>query len=148
MNTSIKERLIAACIERQKVILSETETAANELQEQINNYGQNKDRYDSFRTKLTRSKEQMQQMQQQAVNCIKALSQMPVKTNHIVEHGSIVITDKQYFFIAVGIGKLHFDNHDFFVISGAAPIFKMMKNKQVGDEFTFNKITYKILKIE
>ncbi|MBO4582392.1 MAG: hypothetical protein J5701_08955 [Bacteroidales bacterium] len=147
MDSNLKEQLIEACILQQQKIAEEKEKAANELQEQINAYGQNKDRYDSFRTKLTRSKEQLQMQQLQAMNALKALYQIPKDSKQKVEYGAIVITDKQRFFIAVGMGKVECAGKDYFVISAAAPIFAVMQGKQENEEFIFNKIKHKITTI-
>lgn len=141
---SVKERLIEACISRQKQIAEEAEKAARELQEQVNAYGQNKDRYDSFRTKLTRSKEQLQVQQLQAMNACKALYQISKEPRKQVEHGAVVITDKQCFFIAVGLGKLEMDGCSYYVISALAPIYEAMKGKKEGETFTFNTIRHTI----
>ncbi|MBP5413122.1 MAG: hypothetical protein J6Y47_07700 [Bacteroidales bacterium] len=147
MDSNLKEQLIEACLLQQQKIAEEKEKAANELQEQINAYGQNKDRYDSFRTKLTRSKEQLQLQQLQAMNTLKALYQIPKESRQKVEYGAIVVTDKQRFFIAVGMGKITCAEKDYFVISAAAPIFAVMQGKKVNDEFTFNKVKHKITAI-
>lgn len=141
---SVKERIIEACISKQKQIAEEAEKAAKELQEQVNAYGQNKDRYDSFRTKLTRSKEQLQMQQLQAMNACKALYQIPKEAKQQVEHGAVVITDKQRFFIAVGLGKLDMDGESYYVISALAPIYAAMKGKKEGETFTFNTIKHTI----
>ena len=138
----MKEQLINACISHLNETIEQTRKMSGEIQSQVNDYGQNKDRYDSFRTKMMRTKEMyMQQMENAAVN-IKALSDIPMGKTDTVEQGSIVITDKQCFFVGVGIGKIQFQGGDYFVISMAAPIFKAMEGKKIGDNFVFNNVKH------
>ena len=147
MQDKLKQNLIETCIFMQKQTMEEAEKLSVEIQLQINDYGQNKDRYDSFRTKMSRMKEMyIKQMENAAIN-IKTLLKISVNEENTVKYGSIVITDKQRFFVAVGIGKIRFQNEDYFVISTVAPIFNTMKEKRVRDIFTFNNVTHTIQQI-
>lgn len=134
-----KQELLDCCISTLKNQFSEAKKTADELQEQTNDYGQNKDRYDSFRTKMMRTKDMYLQQMEKALNTVKILTEIdPYKKCVQVEHGAIVITDKQTFFIAAGIGKINYKSKDFYVISFSAPIFQAMKCKRQGDSFIFN----------
>ena len=140
----MKKQLIEFCINHLNETIEQTRKMSEDIQSQVNDYGQNKDRYDSFRTKMMRTKEMyMQQMENAAAN-IKALSDISIKKTNIVKQGSIVITDKQHFFVGTGIGKIQFQGVDYFVISMVAPIFRAMKDKRIGDNFVFNNVKHTI----
>ena len=148
IQNNIKQRMIKACISMQKRTMEEAEKLSEEIQSQINDYGQNKDRYDSFRTKMSRMKEMYIKQIENAASNIKTLLGIHVeKKEDTVKFGSIIITDKQRFFIAVGIGKIRFEEEEYFVISTVAPIFNAIKGKRAGNTFTFNNITHIIQEI-
>ena len=49
-----KERLLQKCIDQQQEVIRQLQQEIDEAQKQANDYGQPKDRYDAFRTKLMR----------------------------------------------------------------------------------------------
>ena len=67
--------------------------------------------------------------------------------NSKVENGALVETNIGFFFIAIGIGKWTVKNEQFFVISLASPIGKLMKDKEEFSSFSFRNLNYKIIKI-
>ena len=143
----MKKQLINACISHLEGIINQTKKLTDDIQCQVNEYGQNKDRYDSFRTKMMRTKEMYIQQMEHAASNIKALLNIPLEKNDTVKHGSLVISDKQCFFVSIGIGKLQFQQMDYFVISMSAPIFRAMKDKKAGDIFVFNNMKHTIKEI-
>ncbi len=143
----IKSKLINTCVSSLESGMEQTRKLSEEIQEQISEYGQNKDRYDSFRTKMERTKEMYMQQMEKAASNIKTLMEIPIEQNHIVGHGSIVITDKQRFFVSVGVGKMLSDSQDYFLISVSAPIYNVMRDRKVGDTFIFNNQKHTILEI-
>lgn len=147
MKNNLKQNLIESCISSQKQTMGELERLSEDIQSQIDDYGQNKDRYDSFRTKISRTKKMYIKQIEDVASNIKTLLKIHINKEGTVTFGSIVITDKQRFFIAVGIGKARFEEEEYFVISTLAPIFNAMKDKKAGDTFTFNTITHTIQEI-
>lgn len=56
-----------------------------------------------------------------------------------VKFGSVVETDKDYYFISVPVGKLELEDGSIvYAISTEAPIYEVMEGKKVGDSFSFN----------
>jgi hypothetical protein len=67
------------------------------------------------------------------------LQKIPLeKEINSVEFGAIVITNKQNLFISAGLGKVIFDEKEYYAISPQVPIFKALNGKQKGDEVFFN----------
>ena len=61
------------------------------------------------------------------------------KLNMIVEPGSVVEFDHFAFFIAAGLGKIHFMGKEIYFISATAPVARSLFNKGAGDKIEFNK---------
>jgi len=61
-----------------------------------------------------------------------------------VETGSLVITDKGNFYIAISAGSLTVDNEAYFAVSPASPIGLMLKGKKIGQEIVLNGKPYHI----
>jgi len=61
--------------------------------------------------------------------------------------GSLIITDKQSYYIAISAGQFTYINESLFCISPGTPIGKLLLGKQKGDTIEFNHNTSTILKI-
>ncbi len=61
-----------------------------------------------------------------------------------VQLGSVVVTDKDIFFVSVSIERFHVDDLDIFGLSQKTPLFKAMEGKKKGDTFSYGDITYRI----
>ena len=61
--------------------------------------------------------------------------------------GSLIKTNKSYYFICVGLGNYIIDKKNIYVISLASPIGKILNNKKEGDTIIFNNKDEKIKEI-
>src|SRR5690606_36071045 len=77
------------------------------------------------------------------------LKRIDVSQEHtVVGNGSLVETEKNFFYITVALGKLDIDdNKNYYSISTDAPIYEYLKGKKSGDSFTFNNLTYNIVNV-
>ena len=65
-----------------------------------------------------------------------------------IKFGSVVETEKNYYFIAVPLGKVQMDDGSSVnVISKEAPIFEKLKGKKKGDTFHLNDEEIEILNV-
>ncbi len=64
-----------------------------------------------------------------------------------VQLGSIVVTDKETFFVSASIERFDVDDQPLFGLSTKSPLYKVMQGKKAGDSFTFNKRTYTISEV-
>ena len=62
-----------------------------------------------------------------------------LKKPKVVCLGSLIITDKINYYLAISAGKITIDSVDFFAISTNSPIGKQLLGKKVGDTISFNK---------
>ena len=140
--------MICSCIEQQEHIASIDKHEMDSAQQQSNDYGANVDRYDSYRTKMMRSRDMYAKQLSNAlagILCLQDLLKLPPFDS--AEHGAIVVTDRQQFFLSIGAGKFMVGNKVFFAISAQTPIYMAVKGHKVGDSFVINGQTQTIREI-
>ena len=71
----------------------------------------------------------------------------PSKTNSKIHLGSLVQTDKGWFYISVGLGSLTFKEQVIFAINPEAPVAKALIEKEKGDSIHFNGVESKVLQV-
>jgi hypothetical protein len=145
---SIKEQLLARCIEIKEESEAHTLVAMSEAQKSANEYGPARDRYDSFRAQLMRRKDMLAQQLAVVEEELRFLRQIkPEKRTTQIEPGAMVVLESQTIFILLGIGKIEIDNKPYYVISPVVPLAIAMKGLKAGNVFTFRGKTMKILEI-
>lgn len=134
-----RQQVICSCIQQQEHIASVAKQEMDSAQQQSNDYGANVDRYDSYRTKMMRSRDMYARQYSNALAGIRALQELqklpPFDT---VEHGACVVTDRQHFLLSIGAGKFSVGNEVWFAISAQTPIYAALRGKRVGDSLVFN----------
>lgn len=143
-----KSALINKCIEILEKNSTISREAMDEAQQSANEYGMPKDRYDSFRAQILRKKDLFAEQFQKCQDDILVYRKIDLNVNYEkVVFGAIVITTHHKLFIATGLGKVNFENEDYFVISPRTPLFQTIKNLSKGDLFEFNQGKSKILEL-
>jgi transcription elongation GreA/GreB family factor len=146
---SLKERLVAKCIEEQEKVAANLKKEIDDAQQQSNDYGQPRDRYDAYKTKLMRQIELFSKQLAQANLVLTTLQRIPAdKKNDQVEFGAIVTTNKQKLFVSAGLGKIELDGEIYFAISPNVPIYNALKGRAAGEKVTFNNMEFELLSIE
>lgn len=134
-----RQAVIGACIAQQEHIAAVAKQEMDSAQQQSNDYGANVDRYDSYRTKMMRSRDMYARQYSNAQTGVRylqdLLKQAPFDT---VEHGACVVTDRQRFFLSIGAGKFQVGNEVWFAISAQTPIYKAVKGRKAGESFIIN----------
>ena len=106
------------------------------------------DRYDSYRTKMMRSRDMYAKQYSNAQTGIRYLQDLlKLPPFDVVEHGACVVTDRQKFLLSIGAGKFSNGNEVWFAISAQTPIYMALKCKRVGDSIVFNGQTQTIHEI-
>nr|WP_319400770.1 hypothetical protein [uncultured Carboxylicivirga sp.] len=90
---------------------------------------------------LNNLKTQMAQLKQSQSDLSKINSS--IKTDK-VSFGSLVKTNLGVYFISIAQGKINIDNNDYYSISLASPIGRILKDKQAGESLSFNSRTLRI----
>lgn len=151
-----RQQIIQACLDLQQHVAATAKHEMDSAQQQSNEYGPNVDRYDAYRTKLMRNRDMFAKQLSIANASIRVLQELQrVQPMSIADHGAIVITNKQNFFLSAGIGKFlvpyqspgNVPQQVFFAISAQTPIYMALKGKHVGNTITFNGTTQEIVEI-
>ncbi|MBR1784233.1 MAG: hypothetical protein IJ760_02205 [Bacteroidales bacterium] len=134
-----REKVICSCIQQQEQIANIARQEMDSAQQQSNDYGANVDRYDSYRTKMMRSRDMYARQLSNAMASVRCLQDLlRMKSPTMVEHGACVVTDRQRFLLSVGAGKFMVGNEVWFAISAQTPIYMALKGKKAGDSLVFN----------
>ena len=107
------------------------------------------DKYETGRAMMQIELENNKIQLSKALDLKKELSRIDIKKDYTrTEPGSLVITNQGNYFISVGLGKIEANNQDYYSISLASPIGKLLHNREIGDsvkfqgrEFTITDIT-------
>ena len=134
-----RNKVICSCIEQQEHIATIAKQEMDSAQQQSNDYGANVDRYDSYRTKMMRSRDMYARQYSNAQTGVRYLQDLlKLPPFDVVEHGACVVTDRQNFLLSIGAGKFMVGNQVYFAISAQTPIYVALKGKRVGDSIVFN----------
>ena len=134
-----RQEVINACIAQQEHIAEVAKQEMDSAQQQSNDYGANVDRYDSYRTKMMRSRDMYARQYSNAQTGVRYLQDLlKLAPFDVVEHGACVVTDRQRFLLSIGAGKFSVGNEVWFAISAQTPIYAALKGKRVGDSLVFN----------
>ena len=148
-------RVIQALTAHQQHIAAVAKQEMDSAQQQSNDYGANVDRYDSYRTKMMRARDMYAKQLSNANASLRYLQEaMRMPPFDRAEHGAIVVTDKQRFFLSIGAGKFVVNDTEsptgmpyYFAISAQTPIYLALNGKAVGDSFIVNGIPQTIKEI-
>ena len=69
------------------------------------------------------------------------------QTHNVANVGSLIKTDKGYFFISIGWGRIQIQDGIYFVVSIASQIGRLLKDKKKGDSIQFRNMSYDILSV-
>ncbi|MEP7144669.1 MAG: hypothetical protein ABI707_17435 [Ferruginibacter sp.] len=138
-----KKRLLNKCIRLIEERIAATAGAIANAQDAANSEEKSSagDKYETSRAMSHLEKDM--HSRQLAANQIElaALFSIDCSTlNDSATAGSFIQCDDYSFFIAAGLGKLHFEERDIYVLSPNAPVAKLLFKKKQDDIITFNKM--------
>lgn len=135
------KRSIAAVCKKMKM---ETEAnllqAIGEAEQSANEYGQPKDRYDSYRAQLSTKRDMLSQQLLKVQDEIALLDRIDLTREcDTAGFGAVVITPLQKVFISIGIGKIILDDgSEYYAISAVVPFAKAIRDRKKGEFVDFN----------
>jgi hypothetical protein len=118
----------------QKALLSETKSSAG-------------DKHETGRAMLQLEMEKASQ-QLATVQQMKAVLNKTTFENNsdLICLGSLIITDKGNYYLAISAGKIIIENKTYYAISANSPIGKQLLGKKVGETIPFNKAQIRTIK--
>ena len=106
------------------------------------------DKHETSRAKI---QVEIDQLSKQLINAQRQKNNLSIiDTSHlniIADVGSLVETNKGYFFISTGWGRIQIQDENYFIISVESPIGRLLKNKKKGDSIQFRDTAYDILSV-
>lgn len=151
MNTDfkyVKNNLLAACIEKQQHMMHAAQQAMRDFQESALEGRGSEELSEGFAAQCQNEHSMYAKRLHEATGVLTILERVKgVKSDKSVGFGSLVITNRQNFFVAASIGEFTLEEANFFIISAQTPIFKAMEGKTVGESFDFRGSKYLIEEI-
>ena len=97
------------------------------------------DKHGTGRALLQLEREKLGYQLLEAERMQQTLQKVPLKTRtNKVGLGSLVSTDRAWYYIAISAGRLEMDGRSIFCVSANAPIGKLLLGKTLADTITFN----------
>jgi hypothetical protein len=146
----LKKQLHNLCLDYVQKRIDAATLAINEAQKASND-----DTKSSAGDKYETGREMMQQETNRNLAQLSEANKLKIALNHVpsnsvmstADQGSIVITDKANFYIAVGAGTLSVNNLNYFAVSPYSPIGLKLKGLKAGNEFNLNEKNYLVKQV-
>lgn len=145
----IKNKLYMKCLEILNLQIEKYQKEIDVVKEALENESGQSDNEDGGKGEMLNEIEKYAGYIETSEKTKEQLKRIDVSQEHIVVgSGSLVETEKNFFFITVALGKLDIDdNKNYYSISTDAPIYEYLRGKKAGDSFSFNNLTYKIVNV-
>jgi hypothetical protein len=146
-----KEALLHICADYVQSRISHIREVLNQASEdaQTDQKSSMGDKYETSRAMLHLTQENASVQLREATKLQHLLTRMDRNLNDALNAnvGSLVITEKHRFFIAISIGEVIVSDQPFLVVSPDSPIGKSLMTKRAGDHFQFQGRQETILQI-
>lgn len=147
---SLKQELFQQCIrfvdqriENARIALTSAQDAAHS--EEKSSAG---DKYETGRAMAQLEQEKATQQVEEAIRLKSALLKInPEFSSPKAGLGSVILTDRTHFFIAISAGKMEVKGQSFFVVAPHTPIGKTLIGLETGSTFEFNNRLHRVIEI-
>lgn len=146
----IKARLYALCQQYVQQRIDTFQEAIDASRAAVNDETKSSagDKYETGRAMAQLDQEKNMQQLVEAQSLKNALARIdPAQQSRSAAPGSLVITDKGNFYLAISAGKLELDGEVYYAVSLSSPIAKELLGKAENGQVQFNGMQYQIRKI-
>jgi len=144
----LKKKIVAACLEIQHTTAQRATAEMEEAYHNATEYGTPEDWFDTYKADMLNKRNIFSKQLQKIQEDIRIVERIDTTIIHEkAVFGSVIITDNQKLFIAVGIGKIIVNKEEYYSISPSVPLFQAMKGLKAGDTFEFRGSKQKIIDI-
>ena len=133
---SIKSQIYLEVIQRLEQNIQEAQLAYAQAKESRDSDTKSSagDKYETGREMMQREMDKCSALMDQNNHLLQIIRHIPLHPNYEnIDKGAIIETDKGIYYMLVGIGKMTFDQADYFVISPESPIGSLFLGKKVGE---------------
>lgn len=142
MDNDIKIKLIKKLHERLDAQIDTSQSAINSAKESKNNETKSSagDKFETGRAMMQIEQEKNELQLSKTFQLKNLLQQVDIeKEFETVGFGSLVLTNRGKYFIAIGVGKIDVEGEVYFVISMDSPVGKLLLGKKVGEKCQFRE---------
>ena len=147
----MKARLIKHCLQiaSEKVKALENELGSSREATGSEDKSTAGDKHETGRAMMHLEQEKLYAQLAEAETLVAEFERIDPKYSSVtIQLGTLVFTDKANFLITAGLGRVRFENGDYFVVSVQSPVAQAMIGKKNGVEFVVNGTCYQIKSIE
>jgi transcription elongation GreA/GreB family factor len=144
---SFKEHIIAACEQHLKDNVRSLADMLHELSDSANSETKSSagDKHETGRAMVQLEQEKLGRQLKEAEEQLAEFQKVDFsKQSSSIGQGSLIETDRGYFFMAGSIGKMEVNGEIVFVISGKSPLALVFTGKKQKDTVMFNGVSYRI----
>ena len=150
MDVLIKAKLYQKCMEYVEKRIMTAQNAMEEAQRAANEETKSSagDKFETGRAMMQLERDKNAAQLMEAIKLKNILKQINYnKSPSAIQPGSLIKSSQGTYFIAISLGKVQVEGHQFFVISAQSPIGQQLLGKELAEEINFNGRTIKILDI-
>lgn len=143
----IKQHLYEQCVNFVEERFKKIQNQIQEIQESLTSETKSSagDKHETGRAMLQLEREKAGQQLAEVEKLKEAISKIdPTKSSDIIGLGSVIITSKANYFIAISAGEFKVEPQSFFAISPNTPIGLLLMGKKVGEVVVFRDSNFVI----
>ncbi len=143
----IKENLLQSCRNFAQEKLTAIQNTLSELSDSVGSDSKSTagDKHETGRAMLHLEQEKAGEQLQQAQDTVRAIHKISIqKVSTKIVAGSLVITNRGNFFIAISAGKITIETVDYYAVSPNAPIAQKLIGLSKNEKVKFNGVDYSI----
>ncbi len=149
-NQQLKFQLYTKCVEYVEQRLSHIQSAIDAATESGNDETKSSagDKHETGRAMMQLEQEKNAKQLHETLELKKLLDRInPNQQSQTVVLGSLVITNKEKFYISIGAGKIVIDSEIYFAVSPTSPIAIKLIGLKINQEVNFNGSLYSIQQV-
>jgi transcription elongation GreA/GreB family factor len=146
----VKEALVKACLAYVQQRIGTATEAMQAAQESANSETKSSagDKYETGRAMAQLERDRHAQLLAEAQRMKRELLALDLGTSAVVRAGSLATTSNGKFFLSISAGRLLVEGNECMAVSVASPLGTLLRGRRVGDSVTFNRVEYRIERIE
>lgn len=122
-------------------MIAETRASNNETKSSMG------DKYETTREMVQQEINNLQVQLNENINARNSLKMINTNYHQKIGLGSLVETDKGFFYVAVSMGGITIEQQRIFAVSPESPLGKMLMGLRQGDHFLINGLDQKIVNV-
>jgi hypothetical protein len=147
---NLKETIYNMCLQALEEKIAPVKSAQNDLRESASNETKSTagDKHETALAMLQIEQKNIAAQLENLNSQVQILKRLKdVDTTKRIANGSLVETDKGYFYLSIPLGKMRAEEKLFTVLSAQSPLGNSFLGAEPGQEITFNKTSYRIKSI-